>query len=208
MFISGGCGGTLSEGGGTRRLADLWRYDTNSNTWEELPSPEGCLGRGGPGFVALDGSLWVIGGFTGREASDIHRFDMAANSWETNITVTSADHDQPAFTGRSVFGRGGHDCSTAGCGHAGHLLVFGGEIDPSDLGHAGAGDFSNTTYCMDPKTRTWHTVLTSNGDDQYYPGCRGWAASCELSNRGVIVSGGMDNENKRLDDLYLFDYHE
>ncbi|KAG7671835.1 hypothetical protein Ndes2526B_g07254 [Nannochloris sp. 'desiccata'] len=208
IYIFGGCGGTLPEGG-TRRLADLWRYDTVAGTWEELPSPEGCVGRGGPGFVAVDGSLWVIGGFTGKEASDIHRFDIATSTWELNIEVKSSNPDQPAFTARSVFGRGGHSsgCSAPGCGHAGHLLVFGGEIDPSDLGHAGAGQFSNTTYCLDPISRTWHAVSTSASDNGEYPGPRGWGASTELPGRGVILSGGMDDQNQRLDDLYLLDYH-
>jgi N-acetylneuraminic acid mutarotase len=210
IYIFGGCGGTLPEGG-TRRLADLWRYDTVAGTWEELPSPEGCLGRGGPGFVALDGSLWVIGGFTGKESSDIHRFDLTTNTWENNISISPSSNDpnQAAFTARSVFGRGGHssDCSVSGCGHAGHLLVFGGEIDPSDLGHAGAGQFSNTTYCLDPKTRTWHFVTTSSDNNEEYPGPRGWGASTELPGRGVVLSGGMDDRNQRLNDLYLLDYH-
>jgi N-acetylneuraminic acid mutarotase len=209
VYIFGGCGGSLPQGG-TRRLSDLWRYDTLTGTWEDLPCPEGILGRGGPGFVALDGSLWVIGGFVGKEASDIHRFDLTTNTWETNITVTSTDPDAPAFTARSVFGRGGHseNCPVSGCSHAGHLLVFGGEIDPSDLGHAGAGQFSNTTFCMDTKqTRTWHSVMTASSGDDSLPGPRGWGASCEIPERGVVVSGGMDDENQRLNDLYLLDYH-
>ena len=28
-------------------------------------------------------------------------------------------------------------------------VLFGGEVDPSDKGHAGAGQFSNDTYCYD-----------------------------------------------------------
>ncbi len=31
-------------------------------------------------------------------------------------------------------------------------VLFGGEVDPSDKGHAGAGQFSNDTYCYDPST--------------------------------------------------------
>eukprot|EP00967_Tisochrysis_lutea_P100225 scaffold149341_cov16-Tisochrysis_lutea.AAC.1 len=30
-----------------------------------------------------------------------------------------------------------------------HLIVFGGEIDPSTQGHAGAGDFSDDLLCWD-----------------------------------------------------------
>ena len=29
-------------------------------------------------------------------------------------------------------------------------VLFGGEVDPSDKGHAGAGQFSNDTYCYEP----------------------------------------------------------
>lgn len=28
-------------------------------------------------------------------------------------------------------------------------VLFGGEVDPSDKGHAGAGQFSNESYCFD-----------------------------------------------------------
>ena len=28
-------------------------------------------------------------------------------------------------------------------------VLFGGEVDSSDKGHAGAGQFSNDTYCYD-----------------------------------------------------------
>ena len=177
--------------GGTTLLA---------GTWEELPTSNAIKGRGGPGFLGLDGSLWVIGGFTGKEASDIHRYDLAAGKWE-EIQVASVP-GQPLFTARSVFGRGGHSCGTK-CGHSGHILVFGGEIDPSDLGHEGAGDFSNTNFCLDPKTLTWHDIHVS-GD---IPGPRGWLASTEVPGKGVVVSGGMDNSNTRLTDLYYLDYH-
>lgn len=28
-------------------------------------------------------------------------------------------------------------------------VLFGGEVDPSDKGHAGAGQFSSSTFCLD-----------------------------------------------------------
>lgn len=199
IYIFGGCGGALPDGA-TRRLADLWRYDTLAGTWEELPSSDAIKGRGGPGFVASDGYLWIIGGFTGKESSDTFRFNITAGKWE-QVEVASTPGQVP-FTARSVFGRGGHTC-TSRCGHSGHILVFGGEIDPSDLGHAGAGQFSNTSYCLDPVTLTWHDV--SVGGD--IPGPRGWMASTELSGKGVVISGGRDDSNTRLTDLYYLDYH-
>ncbi len=41
----------------------------------------------------------------------------------------------------------------------GRIVVFGGEIDPSDQGHAGAGDFSDATLVFDTKVRSNFCVL-------------------------------------------------
>ena len=217
VYIFGGCGGALPSGA-TKRLADLWRYDTRAGVWEELPTSDAIKGRGGPGFVALNGNLYVIGGFTGQEAADIHQFNVATNTWQ-QLTVENSNSLQPKFTPRSVFGRGGHSCSSSGdsggtqCGHDGHILVFGGEIDPSDLGHAGAGQFSNSTFCLDPTAATgpkWHPIeIRGDGEEgeQQQPGPRGWGASTEIPGRGIIVSGGIDDDNVRLGDLYFLDYH-
>jgi hypothetical protein len=38
-------------------------------------------------------------------------------------------------------------------------VLFGGEVDPSDKGHAGAGQFSNDTYCYDPSKVSVHFSL-------------------------------------------------
>ena len=38
-------------------------------------------------------------------------------------------------------------------------VLFGGEVDPSDKGHAGAGQFSNDTYSYEPSKV--HFLLTS-----------------------------------------------
>ena len=194
LYIFGGCG----QAG---RMADLWRYDTASGAWEELPSSADIKGRGGAGFVAQgEDALIVVGGFTGTESSDVHRFDLRAQRWE-RLDVSSTV--PVPFTARSVFARASHACDTgAGCGHAGHVLVFGGEVDPSDLGHSGAGQFSDQTFCLDPSALTWHGVA-AGGEA---PGPRGWAASAAAP-AGLVVSGGIDEANARLGDLYLLDMH-
>ena len=40
-------------------------------------------------------------------------------------------------------------------------VLFGGEVDPSDKGHAGAGQFSNDTFCLDPVRRTTTNAIKS-----------------------------------------------
>lgn len=194
LYVFGGCG---SAG----RLADLWRYDCSSGKWEELPSSDAIKGRGGAGFVAGQSNLWVIGGFTGKESSDIHRFDLIAGAWHQ---VEASSSNEREFTARSVFGRGFHSCTASGCGFSESIFVFGGEIDPSDLGHAGAGQFCNETFCLDTSTCTWR-LLAGKGDA---PVARGWMASTDLPGRGMIISGGVDDANGRLGDLHFLDVHD
>ena len=57
IYVFGGCG----EAG---RLSDLWECDTAHAPprWRQLPSSRAVRGRGGAGFCALDGALYVYGG--------------------------------------------------------------------------------------------------------------------------------------------------
>lgn len=180
LYIFGGCGNS-------GRLADLWRFDSGAGTWEELPYNSAIKGRGGAGLVAAGNSVYVIGGFTGQEAGDMHRFDLVSGRWEE----ISRGGDFDRFTPRSVFGYG-----VAGS----NILMFGGEVDPSDKGHAGAGQFSADTFALDMSNHTLSTMTPWVGQ----PPCpRGWMASTSLSSQGLVISGGVDNNNARLGDLFI-----
>ena len=192
MYIFGGC---AADG----RLADLWRFDVRTGAWEELARHPTMLGRGGAGLVATcDGKqLFVIGGFTGQENGEVYRYDVAQNTWE-EIQVAQPDGGSGnaiKFTPRSVFG--------VGCSRDDHILVFGGEVDPSDQGHAGAGMFDDTLFSLDTRSgcRKWDVVSQDNS-----PCPRGWASSCSSEN-GLVLHGGIDVNNNRLGDLYVFDYN-
>lgn len=152
-------------------------------------------------------------------------------------------------TGRSVFGAGVHSCGQAHaaggmCDHHGHIVTFGGEVDPSTQGHAGegtaclplaipcfvcvfsrlitrrrqqagvllpcptnvrhhacrpagAGGFSSELWCLDTASLRWHK-LAAEGPA---PCARGWFGSC-LVDGALVVHGGVDVDNRRLDDLY------
>ena len=122
------------------------------------PHPKPCnhlQGRGGAGFAATPGALWVIAGFTGQEMNDVHRFDLATDTWDCprccshggDASVAARDGDGAAAGGaaaaapacghgdavelpaRSVCAVAAHGCSA--CVHANHVVVFGGEVDPS-----------------------------------------------------------------------------
>lgn len=102
----------------------------------------------------------MLGGFSGKELGDAHAFDIATKTWacppapaQTHADAAAADAAAGcggcalAIPPRSVFGAAVHVCDGAGggagCGHGGHVVVFGGEVDPSTQGHAGAGCFSD-----------------------------------------------------------------
>lgn len=142
LYLFGGCGA-----GSTGRLNDLWEFDPTASAWRQLPSSDAIPGRGGPGFVAAEGALFVIAGFAGRETNDVHRFHLATEAWDCpncfSCTGAAADaqqvppEQQPAcghaapvgLPPRSVCAVVAHGCG--GCAHKGHVVVFGGEVDPS-----------------------------------------------------------------------------
>lgn len=209
-------------------------FDTETRTWQQLPSSGAVAGRGGSTLVAsADGScLFVIGGFCGHELGDVHVFDLAKQQWrcaaagsagaeetgepegaggmraDGGCCGSSAGGERPAP--RSVFGAGVHaGCSGGdGCSHAGHVLVFGGEVDPSSEGHAGAGCFSCEAWCLEPAGLSWHRVEAQGGGggaqgggEGEAPCARGWFASCAVAG-ALVVHGGLNIANERLGDMY------
>ncbi|KAH6781000.1 Galactose oxidase/kelch repeat superfamily protein [Perilla frutescens var. hirtella] len=185
VYVFGGCGNA-------GRLNDLWAYDVVDRKWIEFPLPgERCKPRGGPGLAAILGKIWVVYGFSGDELDDVHCFDSKAGKWA--FVETTGEKPTP----RSVF-------STVGIGK--YIFVHGGEIDPSDLGHLGAGKFSNEVYALDTETLVWRRWADGPGSDGH-PGARGWCAFAggELDGQeGLLVYGGNSPSNDRLDDIFFF----
>ncbi|KAL6863815.1 hypothetical protein ACP4OV_016718 [Aristida adscensionis] len=185
VYVFGGCG----EAG---RLNDLWAYDVAGGRWEQLPSPgESCRPRGGPGLAVAGGKVWVVYGFSGNELDDVHCYDPGTRRWAA--VETGGEKPSP----RSVF------CA-AGVGR--HVVVFGGEVDPSDLGHLGAGKFSGEAFALDTESGAWRR-LDDGGAGSEHPGARGWCAfsAGEMDGRrGLLVYGGNSPTNDRLGDIYFF----
>lgn len=185
VYVFGGCG----VGG---RLNDVAAFDTVEMEWVELPKAgEKCLGRGGPGLVYAAQKLWVVYGFAGKEMDDVHCFDPTRKEW-SEVETTG---EKPSA--RSVF-------CTAVIGK--YVFVYGGEIDPSDQGHLGAGMFSGEVYALDVETLEWSKCkdVVEGGE---HPGPRGWcafAAGKMGGAEGLLVYGGNSPSNDRLDDMFFF----
>ncbi|KAG9448557.1 hypothetical protein H6P81_008522 [Aristolochia fimbriata] len=183
-YVFGGCGVS-------GRLNDLWAYDAVDGEWTRYPDAgDACRGRGGPGLAVVDGKIWVVYGFAGEETDDVHCFDPSTGKW-TEVETTG---EKPSP--RSVF-------STAAIGK--YVFVYGGEIDPSDQGHLGAGKFSGEVYALDTETGEWKKWGEAESGD--HPGPRGWCAFSPArmeGEEGLLVYGGNSASNDRLDDIYFF----
>ncbi|KAI8475700.1 MAG: kelch repeat protein [Monoraphidium minutum] len=206
VYIFGGCG---AKG----RLADLWRYDPAAAAWAELPAaPAGVLPRGGASLVAdaSGGRLLVMGGFSGKELGDAHTYDIAAGRWLCGDGGAEACGGCASpIPARSVFGAAVHACggSEDGCGHGGHILLFGGEVDPSTQGHAGAGGFSSEVFCFETDGKGCHALQLSGGEGGAAdaPCARGWFAAAAVGGR-LMVHGGVDVANARLGDAWQLEH--
>ncbi|XP_047317079.1 nitrile-specifier protein 5 isoform X1 [Impatiens glandulifera] len=185
LYVFGGCG----ESG---RLNDLWAYDVMDKTWNKFPLPgEDCKPRGGPGLAVAEGRIWVVYGFTGEETDDVHYYDLVEEKWVRVETVG----EKP--TARSVF-------PITAIGK--YIFVYGGEVDPSDLGHMGAGKFADGVYVLDAETFVW-TKWDDKSASGESPGPRGWcafAAGVRDGKPGLLVYGGNSPTNDRLDDIHFF----
>uniref|UniRef100_A0A2P2L768 Nitrile-specifier protein 5-like n=2 Tax=Rhizophora mucronata TaxID=61149 RepID=A0A2P2L768_RHIMU len=185
VYIFGGCGIA-------GRLNDLWAYDVVEQKWIKNPTPGYSLkGRGGPGLAVVQGKIWVVYGFSGVEMDDVHCFNPAEETW---VQVETSGENP---TARSVF-------SAVGIGK--YIIIYGGEVDPSDLGHLGAGKFTSEAYVLDTETLIWKRLDDGPGSDNH-PGPRGWcafAAGCLNGKQGLLLYGGNSPTNDRLDDFFFF----
>ena len=185
IYVFGGCAAV-------GRLNDLYQYNIIENKWTKLAAaPEDLPGRGGAGFVAnTNGTLlYVVGGFYGQESNGVWQYNVASNTW---TTVLQEGNDQLRPFSVSV----GVTLSNN------KLIFFGGEIDPSEKGHEGAGGFTNDVVCLDGNTGL---PLEVNMQTDVRPEARGWSDAAVWNDTVVVFGGlaGSDDDPKRLDDVWM-----
>jgi hypothetical protein len=180
LFVFGGCGDD-------NRYNNLWQFDCTSQHWQQLSTID-CQpfeARGGCALVYLNDTLWIFGGFCGRELDDIASFDLVTQTW-TYFTYATVSP-------RSVLAYGCLD---------GKLIGHGGEQNPSELGHAGAGEFADDVVVIQPTNETIDRIETKRLEfDRSIGGGRGWHAGATIK-RTFYVFGGNKANNER-DNLLL-----
>lgn len=191
LFVFGGC--SAAHG----RLADLHRFDLETNTWHDLGTSN-LRGRGGPNLMPLSSAtkIGVVAGFAGEETKDGQIFDLAAGKWNDAPLGAELEGMRP----RSV-------CVCGSFPSHGVSVIFGGEIDPSDRGHEGAGGFENDLVVLDEKTASYVKTFKS---EPSWPQTRGWSDAAVVDSAGksglFYVFGGLSGDDKnpeRLDDLWV-----
>ena len=186
-------------------VVTVYRYDPSTGRWEELtPMP---TARGGLGVAVLNGRLYAIGGYNGKEnPSAVEVFDPGTNSWTTRAPLpTPRDHLAVATARSRIYVIGGRE---KGNFHKNLAVVE--EYDPAtnqwrsraDLptarsgitagvldsriyvlgGESGSGTFSNNeTYI--PGKDQWQTMAPM-------PTARHGLGSAAVGGRLFVISGG------------------
>lgn len=192
LYIFGGC---TAAG----RAADLHKFDLETNSWHDLGKSL-LRGRGGPNLMSFSSGkkLGVIAGFAGEETADGHVFDIDKSKWEDKLLEKELEGMRP----RSV-------CVSGSFPSLGYSVIFGGEVDPSDRGHEGAGAFENDVLIIDEKSCSYVTSVKPNSPE--WPQTRGWsdAAALEADGTGkLFLFGGLSGDDKhpeRLQDFWMLE---
>lgn len=188
IYMFGGCG---SNG----RLNDLWKFDTIDNKWTSLGLSHVLRGRGGPIVLSLsDGNkIAIVAGFAGEETNDGHVYNNINNAWEEGGMKGLAD-----MRPRSV-------CCFGSLPQVNKCVIFGGEVDPSQKGHEGAGGFEQDVVILDGTSGSiLENIKPSEDNDEEWPGNRGWADATVHGDTFYMFGGlaGDDASPVRLDDLW------
>jgi len=193
LYIFGGCGAS-------GRLNDLWKFDTIGREWTHLGCSQLLRGRGGPNVLRLSGGgsssedvkIAIVAGFAGEETNDGHIFNNG--SWESEGMDGLSDMRK-----RSV-------CSFGSLPQHNKCILFGGEVDPSNKGHEGAGNFERDVVLLDGRSGALLEVIKpKEGEESSWPEARGWADAAVGGVDSLFLFGGLagdDTTPARLDDLW------
>ena len=139
-----------------------------------------------------DGKYLFVVSFAGKEMNDVYRYDIEA---QTMSKIYEQDDDQKTNPLRPF---------SVSCGGVLHGLIhyFGGEVNPSQKGHEGAGGFSNEVQVLDGSTGKMDGKAAAISGPA--PRDRGWTDAAVLHEHGeekLVVFGGLsgDDSNSLLE---------
>ncbi|KAF3105040.1 hypothetical protein TWF569_009607 [Orbilia oligospora] len=198
IYIHAGC----PESG---RLSDLWSYNPKENVWIKLPDAPGAS-RGGSSICCFEEfqsrtiNVARINGYSGTEeiGGIIDIYSPRSHSWERVV-----------FDPNGIEGPGPRSVGTlltVRIEGKQYLFTMFGEGRPSPLGHAGAGRMWDDAWIFDIEEKSWQKVEW----ETIGPAPRGWFAAdvIEVEGKdGVVLHGGLGEDNERLGDVWLLKFN-
>ncbi|KAF9367850.1 hypothetical protein CPB97_005226 [Podila verticillata] len=199
IYVFGGC---PSKG----RLNDVHKFSLTTGAWSTLPTPP-ITPRGGAAMTYHSDKLYVHGGFTGQEQSDMVVYDISGGKWVN--ALPSSDEAPEARSVHAIVPIASEDADLD------KLLILFGEGNPSIVGHEGAGEFWGDIWTATLSKslngvpgssllvnyEKIMLVASQDGPDGI-PCPRGWFQALPWKGK-IVLSGGLGANNERLDDLYL-----
>lgn len=85
------------------------------------------------------------------------------------------------------------------------LVALFGEGDPSAAGHLGAGKMWGDVWAYDVDAGAWARV-EDGGEAGERPAPRGWFDADVVGKSEIVVVGGLDEANQRLNDVWLLSF--
>ncbi|KAK6501457.1 hypothetical protein TWF481_009295 [Arthrobotrys musiformis] len=197
LYIHSGC----PESG---RLSDLWSYNPQENIWTKLPDAPGAS-RGGSSISTFQDPqsrvtiLARMNGYSGTEeiGGIIDLYTPRTHSWERIVfEPNGVDGPGPRSVGTLL---------TVRIAGKQYLFTMFGEGRPSPLGHAGAGRMWDDAWVFDVEEKSWQKVEW----ETLGPAPRGWFAADVVQvegKDGVVLHGGLGEDNQRLGDVWLLKF--
>jgi hypothetical protein len=190
------------------RLETLHSLSLSDPTWT-AQSPAPPPGRGGtvlcPVTMPSGKSVLVrFGGFAGQElGGSVDVYDPSIREW---VATPVPDSEPPARSVHALLPLSFPVASTSSTAPVAVLLFGECGPAPAELGHDGAGQFHADTWLLvsSPEDVLTFVPLTQEGD---CPPARGWFASAAWKDGKVVVVGGLNDANERLDDVWVGEVH-
>lgn len=184
LFVHAGC----PEKG---RLSDMWQFDVVEREWTQLtaaPSPP----RGGTSIAYAASRIWRMNGFDGQseQGGSIDVYDTVSKTWSTKAFSPDGRNGPEARSVSALLALNFRGADS--------LITLFGERDPSAQGHAGAGKMLDDIWLYDIAADKWIKIENVDG-----PAGRGWFDADITEDFEIVVAGGLDPNNERLDDLWV-----
>lgn len=182
----------------------MHRFNIESRTWSELTKAP-VSPRGGAALVYHNQHLYLHGGFDGNEHSELVVYNISKDTWQTPRFTDDVNDRNTVPAPRSVHCmvpfQSSSDSSQV------NLAILFGEGHPSDLGHDGAGSFFDDGWCVSIGGGQEHETLQASWTRLNFAGDipvpRGWFQAVPISGDKILLSGGLNDDNARLADLYV-----